>query len=159
MIHSTCVKTLGGASASLLGLSILLFGPTAHAQPMSDPLALAIDQAVAENSECAGLAIGVKKGRSVVTRFYGTTGNNGVPTADTEFEIGSITKTFTATLLAWADQQGRMRIDDPLAKFAPSRIPSWQGQPIRLGQLADHTAGLPRQIRTTDRHFGPDEVW
>ena len=159
MNRSTCIKVLRRASVSLLGLSYLLLAPAAHGEQTSDLLARAIDQAVAENSQCIGLAIGVKKGRSIVTRFYGTTGNNGVPTADTEFEIGSISKTFTATLLAWADQKGRMRIEDPLAKFAPSRIPSWQGQPIRLGQLADHTAGLPRQIPTTDRHFGPDDVW
>jgi D-alanyl-D-alanine-carboxypeptidase/D-alanyl-D-alanine-endopeptidase len=159
MIRSARAKTCGGAYALGLGLSILLSAPSANAQRTPEPLARAIDQAVAENSACTGLAIGVKKGRTVAARFYGTTGNNGVPTADTEFEIGSTTKTFTVTLLAWTDQRGRMRIDDPLAKFAPSRVPSWQGQPILLGHLADHTSGLPRQIPTVDRHFGPEAVW
>jgi hypothetical protein len=45
---------------------------------------------------CIGLAIGAVQGNARTQRFYGDTGNRGRPNADTEFEIGSITKTFTA---------------------------------------------------------------
>ena len=58
-------------------------------------------------------------------------------TADTQFEIGSITKVFTALLLADAVETGRLKLDAPVgAPFAPSTI--------TLEQLATHTSGLPR---------------
>ncbi len=146
----------GGAPALFLGLSVLLCASPARAQPATEELDRWIDQAVAVNSTCVGLAVGVKKGQAAAARFFGTTGNYSAPTADTEFEIGSITKTFTATLLAWSDQQGRMQIDDALAKFSPSRVPSWQGEPIRLVHLADHTSGLPRQMPLVGPRQVPD---
>ncbi|HWC72352.1 MAG TPA: serine hydrolase, partial [Gemmatimonadales bacterium] len=46
------------------------------------------------------------------------------------FEIGSITKTFTATLLADMAARGEVRLDDPVAKFLPAsvRVPSRGGK-------------------------------
>jgi len=52
-----------------------------------------------------------------------------------------------------------MRVNEPLAKFAPSRIPNWRGEPIRLGQLADHTSGLPRQMLSLPPRLMPEDVW
>ena len=58
-------------------------------------------------------------------------------TADTQFEIGSVTKVFTALLLADTLQAGKVKLDDTVgAPFAPSAV-TYQ-------QLATHTAGLPR---------------
>ncbi|SMC88161.1 serine hydrolase domain-containing protein [Kibdelosporangium aridum] len=53
------------------------------------------------------------------------------------FQIGSITKTFTALALALHGH-----IDDPLAKHLPRRFPAPEG--VTLAQLASHTSGLPR---------------
>jgi CubicO group peptidase (beta-lactamase class C family) len=149
MVYQFRTRPRGGVPAVLIALALLFGAPTvqtdAYAEPTRQELEHRIGDA-AQSSRCTGLAVGVKSGHTVAMGFFGTTGNNGVPTADTEFEIGSITKTFTTTLLAWADQHGRMGIDEPLAKFAPSRIPQWRGESIRLGHLADHTSGLPRQM-------------
>ncbi|MDZ4749384.1 MAG: serine hydrolase [Saprospiraceae bacterium] len=64
------------------------------------------------------------------------------------FEIGSITKTFTATLLADNIVKGKMKADDPIAKYLPTsvKVPTFNGggQPITLGNLSDHTSSLPR---------------
>src|SRR4051812_2041051 len=83
-----------------------LLASAAHsgAAPSQDPLGQIIDQVVARVPACVGLAIGATQGNLRVQRFYGDTGNHGPPKADTEFEIGSITKTLTATLLAFEDQ-------------------------------------------------------
>lgn len=57
-------------------------------------------------------------------------------TPDTQFEIGSITKVFTAVLLADAVQAGKVLLEAPVGPpFAPSRV--------TYLQLATHTAGLP----------------
>lgn len=60
-------------------------------------------------------------------------------------EIGSVTKTMTAALLASEIEKGRLRLDDPLAAHLPSDavVPQYQGQPIRLAHLVTHTSGLP----------------
>ena len=64
---------------------------------------------------------------------------------DPAFEIGSVSKTMTATLLARMIAAGEASLDDPLADWLPegSRVPAFQGQPILLRHLVTHTSGLP----------------
>src|SRR5690625_1204619 len=61
------------------------------------------------------------------------------------FEIGSVTKTMTTTLLAALIDEGEASLDDPLAVFLPdgARVPEWQGQPILLRHVVTHSSGLP----------------
>lgn len=153
------VRPVRCAPLLLFCLLVLFRAPCAVAQSPRENLGGLIEQAVAQNSTCIGLAVGAKVDGVIATRFFGTTGNNGRPNVDTEFEIGSITKTFTAALLAWSHQQGRMRIDDPLSKYVPVGVPSWQEQPILLVHLADHTSGLPRQMPNLPPRIGAQDVW
>jgi CubicO group peptidase (beta-lactamase class C family) len=68
------------------------------------------------------------------------------PDEDTVFEIGSITKTFTAILLADMVERGEVSLDDPIDGFLPkdTKAPSRGGKPIRLIDLATHRSSLPR---------------
>ena len=63
------------------------------------------------------------------------------------FEIGSISKTMTAFLLAELVADGRLSLNDPLDEHLPAGtlVPSFDGQPIRLRHLLAHTSGLPPQ--------------
>jgi CubicO group peptidase (beta-lactamase class C family) len=75
-------------------------------------------------------------------------------TPDTEFEIGSVTKVFTALLLAESERLGKVSRLDPAAKYLlPADDPA---QPalakITLLSLATHTSGLPRM----PTNFGAD---
>ena len=65
--------------------------------------------------------------------------------ANSIFEIGSVTKVFTATLLADMVEQGLVRLDDPVQDHLPDdvRMPI-RGRPITLCDLATQTSGLPR---------------
>jgi serine-type D-Ala-D-Ala carboxypeptidase/endopeptidase len=65
--------------------------------------------------------------------------------ADTIFEIGSVTKVFTATLLAEMVERGLVGLDDPVQRHLPDdvRVPV-RGRPITLCDLATQTSGLPR---------------
>lgn len=58
-------------------------------------------------------------------------------------EIGSISKTMTGTLLASLIAEGKLALEDPLAKVAPVPVPSFGGIEIRLKHLVTHTSGLP----------------
>src|SRR6202044_3611177 len=66
-------------------------------------------------------------------------------TADSIFELASITKVFCTTSLAMEVESGRMRLDDSVAKYIP--LLAQRGGDIRrvtLEQLATHTSSLPR---------------
>ncbi|MEV6421074.1 serine hydrolase domain-containing protein [Streptomyces sp. NPDC051662] len=93
------------------------------------------------------VAVALRHGdrRAVVT--YGSTSHHGgIPvTADTRFEIGSLTKCFTALLLAEQVARGEVAYGDPLARFLPQdSLPRPRGGPITPLHLATHTSGLPR---------------
>lgn len=62
------------------------------------------------------------------------------------FEIGSITKVFTALLAAEAERLGKLSWDEPLRELVPSdlKLASDRVGQITLRQLASHQSGLPR---------------
>jgi len=73
-----------------------------------------------------------------------------VPDGDTVYEIGSITKVFTAALLAKMAQDGLVNLDDAVQKYLPEtvRMPRYKQEDkerqITLADLATHRSGLPR---------------
>ena len=84
------------------------------------------------------------KGVRIVTA--GVVKQGGAPiAADTEFEIGSITKTFTSLLLAEAIVRGDVSLGEPVAKYLPAGATGLErnGKTVSLGHLATHTSGLP----------------
>jgi len=77
---------------------------------------------------------------------YGSAGEGAPPLGShSTFEIGSITKTFTATLLADMVLRGEVHLEDPLSLYLPANVtvPSTPGRPITLLDLATHRSGLP----------------
>jgi beta-lactamase class C len=60
----------------------------------------------------------------------------------TLFEIGSVSKTFTATLASYAQQQGKLSWNDRVSKHCPALRGSQLDQ-VSLLNLATHTSGLP----------------
>ena len=95
-----------------------------------------------------GIVVGVidAKGRRVVAYGSLEKGDARPLDGDTLFEIGSITKVFTALLLTDMAQRGEVKLDDPISKYVPAtaKIPQRNGQQITLVDLATHTSGLPR---------------
>jgi CubicO group peptidase (beta-lactamase class C family) len=76
---------------------------------------------------------------------FGWLPNHQKPDGDTVYEIGSITKTFTATLLADAVQSGRVQLDTPIQRLLLDfKIPARSGRQITLGDIATQHSGLPR---------------
>lgn len=63
----------------------------------------------------------------------------------TAYEIGSVTKTMTAALLADLILKGEVSLDDPLAKLLPpgTKVATFNGEPILLKHIVTHTSGLP----------------
>jgi serine-type D-Ala-D-Ala carboxypeptidase/endopeptidase len=112
--------------------------------------------------------------RSLTETFAGSSGTPGVVVAaagvdkagaasqvspadtppDGRFEIGSVTKTMTATLLALLAADGTLALDDGVGRW----LPAGANGGITLRQLATHTAGLPR-IAPNYRPADPDNFW
>lgn len=67
-------------------------------------------------------------------------------TPDTIFDLGSLTKQFTATAILRLEQDGRLSTSDTLAKFFED-VPSDKDE-IQVHHLLTHTSGLPRAIAT-----------
>jgi serine-type D-Ala-D-Ala carboxypeptidase/endopeptidase len=63
----------------------------------------------------------------------------------TAFEIGSVTKTMTAALLAEFIARGEVALNDPIAKLLPpgTSVPSFDGREITVGNIVTHASGLP----------------
>jgi len=145
--------TLAIAIAATTLFATLAQGQTASTQVTSPSLSsdaeireLLVDRVDVMHKH-VGLVVGIitPQGRRIVT--YGQV-NQSDPrplNGDTVFEIGSVTKIFTALLLADAVQRGEVSLNDPLAKYLPSgvKVPEWNGKKITLVDLATHTSGLP----------------
>ena len=94
-----------------------------------------------------GIVVGIiePKGKRVVA--YGTMGidDRRPVNGDTVFDVGSITKVFTALLLSDMVQRGEVALDDAAQKYVPAGVyvPARGGKQMTLVDLATHTAGLP----------------
>jgi CubicO group peptidase (beta-lactamase class C family) len=95
-----------------------------------------------------GVIVGLVDGDQVTIQSFGRASKETgkAPDADTGFAIGSITKTFTATLLASEVIAGRMKLDDPVQKYMPADTTITQvgDRPMTLAHVATHLSGLPR---------------
>jgi beta-lactamase class C len=96
----------------------------------------------------AGVAVGITVAGKSSVYSYGvaSTETRQPVTRDTLFEIGSITKTFTATLAAYAQVCGYLSLSDKTSKYLPSLQDSKFGE-VTLLNLGTHTpGGLPLQV-------------
>ncbi len=100
-------------------------------------------------SGATGMALVAIDGNQRVFRSFGETrpGNNIHPQLDSVVRIASLTKLMTSEMLVKLLDQGVVKLNDPLSKYAPpgARVPTYQGAPITLVNLATHTSALPRE--------------
>ena len=94
-----------------------------------------------------GYAVGVVDASGTSRVITAGTGTKGAPIdARSIFEIGSITKTFTGTLLASLASDRQVTLDDAVSDLLPrgTVIPARNGRRITLRDLATQSSGLPR---------------
>lgn len=98
-----------------------------------------------------GLSLAVvKDGKVLVTKGYGTANLElHVPvTPETVFEIGSLTKPFTAIALMMLVEQGKIRLEDRLTQYIEGLPSGWSTMTLR--HLLTHTAGLKGHAELPD---------
>ena len=116
--------------------------------PTDAEIAALLAERIDNEHQGVGAVVGIVDGHGRRVVVYGKSdADNARPLdGDTEFEIGSITKVFTALMLADMAAKGEVKLDDPIAKYLPPGVtgPTKDGKAITLLDLATHTSGLPR---------------
>lgn len=124
--------------------------PTRASQALLDDTVGFTGQILFLSLKTPALALGVVRNGQTSIQGFGRRAADASepPAADTLFRIGSITKAFTGQLLASLAADGVVSLADPLTKYVPEFIApmSEGGRPIRLIDLATHSAGLPREV-------------
>ena len=111
-------------------------------------------QPVMAQNDIAGMAVGIIVGDKHYVLDYGVASKETRKpvTRDTLFELGSVSKTLTATLASYAQVSGYLSLSDPTSKFLPSLQHSPFGN-VSLLNLGTHTpGGLPLQVPDTIRN-------
>ena len=119
---------------------VLLFVPVpAAAEEFSHAVQAFLQQRARMEKRDAGIVVGRVDihGSRIVASGSMENGTGRRVDGDTLFQIGSITKTFTALLLQDMIERDAMRLDDPVAKYLPAsvRMPTRNGKEITLRQL------------------------
>ncbi len=128
--------------------------PRRRADDDRDPRARRVDSVFAafDRTDSPGCAVGVyQDDTTLYARGYGMANLElGIANSNrTVFEIGSISKEFTALAILLLQQDGKLSVDDPVRKYVPE-LPAYADH-ITLRNLLSHTSGIRD-------HFGLQEV-
>lgn len=138
------------ALAALLSTSLLTQAFAADEAKLKAITDAAIKPIIEKNG-IPGLAVGISvDGESHIFTYGVMSKSSGKPvTAQTLFELGSISKTFTVTLSTYAEMNGQLSLSSKVENY----LPSMKGKPfgdVTLMQLGTHTAGgFPLQVPDT----------
>lgn len=100
------------------------------------------------NGDFNGNALVQSEGKIILSKHYGF-GNMERKTPlsnNSEFRIGSLTKSFTAMLIQQLSQEGKLKLSDTIGKF----IPEYIHKNVTIEQLLTHTSGIPNFTTNND---------
>jgi CubicO group peptidase (beta-lactamase class C family) len=111
-------------------------------------LTVALERYVASRDEFSGVVLVGKGGAPLFTKATGLAIHEGsVPNlVDTKFNVGAVSKVFTALAIAQLADAGRLALTDPVKLHLPSFVPP-QLEPATLTHLLTHTSGLGDVLR------------
>ncbi|MFG2076495.1 serine hydrolase domain-containing protein [Nonomuraea maritima] len=118
-----------------------------------------LDRAVGEGG-VPGIVIEVRDDRG---RWFGAagvadTGTGRARASHERFRIGSVTKTFVATVILQLVAERRLSLDDTVDDWLPGRVHGHRGGKINIRRLLNHTSGIfsytddPAMVNQHERH-------
>src|SRR6266446_9798292 len=143
MINRTVILTL------LLSLILLPAHVTgAQAGATDGEIKKILQDRIDVAKKSVGIVVGLvdEKGTRVISYGKPNKTSDQTVNGDSVFEIGSVSKVFTATLLADMVERGEVSLSDPISKYLPKTVktPTRNGKEITLLDLSTQTSGLPR---------------
>lgn len=145
-MHRRCfARRARAASAFLLAFTLAAL-PSSAARPSDAELAAYADKILTANypaGEPGASALVVRDGKVVLRKGYGLANLElGVPVApEMVFELGSVTKQFTAAAILMLAERGKLSLDDEITRFLAD-FPT-QGKKITIEHLLTHVSGIP----------------
>ena len=138
-----------------LGVSLL----SAQSRPAQNPRIHAFMTRAAQYGQFNGAILVIDAGRPVYQRAFGWADMEWQTplTADTRFEIASMTKPMTAITVMQLVQEGKIRLDGKVSDYVPY-YPTETGNRITVRQLLDHTSGLRQDIAFDEPSPGAEVV-
>jgi len=145
------LKSIARCSLAALLLALYATSAVSHASTAPDTIRQTVDNAiqpVMEKYRVPGMAVGIiADGTSYVFNYgVASTETGKAVSRDTLFELGSVSKTFTATLASYAQANGQLSLSDKTSRY----LPALRGSPfgnVTLLSLGTHTpGGLPLQV-------------
>ncbi len=100
-------------------------------------------QAYFDQGRFNGSVLVAQGGKTLLSSGFGMANFEwNIPNApDTKFRLGSITKQFTAMGVLLLEQQGKLKVSDPVCKFVEPCPAAWK--PITIHHILTHTSGIP----------------
>ncbi len=147
-------------SFSLVIAYVLILAAAAYADPVDDYV-----ERVRARSQVPGISIAVVKNAQVLkAKGYGMADVEleAPATERTVYQWASVSKQFTAAAILLLIQDGKVALDDPVAKHYPQAPSAWKNVTIR--HLLNHTSGirsytdLPEFRKTLRKDYEPDEL-
>lgn len=139
---------LGGAIIGLMQVRSLAQAKPPQSDRSDAAVQTILQRRIDQEKQSVGIIVGLitPQGRKIISHGRMAQSDPRKPDENTVFEIGSISKVFTALLLADLVERGELKLNDPISKFLPKsvKVPSRNGKEITLIDLATHTSGLPR---------------
>ena len=122
----------------ILGVAFVLSLPVARADEIETLIKTEMEKHHVPGVQC----LVIKDGRTSESLYEGTANLewNTPVAADTVFEIGSVTKQFTAACILTLADEGKLSVDDPISKYLTNTPPAWSN--IKLRHLLSHTSGI-----------------
>src|SRR5437762_11056510 len=114
--------------------------------PPDDEIRKILAERVGENEKAVGIVVGIidPQGRRIISYGQRNGGDARPLDGDTVFEIASVTKVFTALLLADMVEKNEVALSDPDSKYLTAvaiKLPERNGHLITLLDLATHKIG------------------
>ncbi|MES5821078.1 serine hydrolase domain-containing protein [Streptomyces sp. RG80] len=144
-------------AATAAALSVALAAPALAASPAGgdhDATRQALQAAVKDGVPGVTATAKDKHGTWSATPGVGDLRTGQPRSAHDRYRVGSITKTFVSTVLLQLEAEGRLSLDDKVAKWLPGLVTGngHDGRRITLRQLLNHTSGIFNY--TADEEFG-----
>lgn len=157
------VQSAGLMAALLLSLHAYAQNGTVTANPVKtdnlrngkvDDAVHLVAERYMNNPHTADLSIGIwQDGKAYRYNYH--RGDGPLPTAASFYGLGSIAKTFVTSLLAQAVTEGKLKLADDIRKHLPGKYPNlaYNGKPVHVVDLANHTSGLPELSRNYSEKY------
>lgn len=148
-MYYTTLKTKTMKKNLLLTFSLFLLAFTANSQEIDVKKMNDLISHIENNNKSIGAITVAKNGKTLYSRSFGQKNlkNNTKPTKDLKYQIGSVTKMLTATMIYQLAEKNKLDLNEKIDTYFPT-VPN--ASKISINNLLEHTSGLGDFVTKND---------